>query len=87
MTTTLTMMMMKLGWLLDQQATGSQGGTAVSVESRLRHALDCQTGIEQGRFLNVAEYARRYRLSDSTQRRWIANIDTMTDQCEEHANQ
>lgn len=56
-----------------------------TVQARLRHALDCQIAIEHGRILNINEYARRYRLAPTTLRRWIQNIDEMTDEVERNA--
>jgi hypothetical protein len=55
-----------------------------SVAARLRHVLDYEAAIEHGQVRDVAEYARRYRLVETSLRRWITNRDTLMEQAETH---
>jgi hypothetical protein len=44
------------------------------------HILDCEHAIQHGTVHDVADYARCYRLSETSLRRWIANRETLMEQ-------
>ena len=57
-----------------------------SVEEKVRHVLDCQALVQQGRILNPSEYARRHHIPRSTLTRWIKDEDVLLEQLETSRN-
>ena len=70
----------------DDDQRGARGlprrHNSYTVDARLQHVIDCQNAIRDGRIPDAATYARHYRLSITSLRRWISNHEVLAEQAE-----